>query len=239
MFISSRCASQASLPSRTWTSQPGQPHGTIVSGVSVGSCSGVTAPSLPSEAHRSWWGLPIAPGVPLKHQGLSPSAPTTSGGERGGRCRETPKSADTRGAMCLIVTGVDLVRMCSASGPGSSSPWSLVRRPRCPPSVLAALVRVISLCRLRRHVGDRGACGAAGCEELPRADAPGADEHHMQSVGLQSGGRRPGKVAGRGRAMLFPAVPTGSPGPVKAAPAGGLRPALTGLPSQVAAPTRR
>jgi PPOX class probable F420-dependent enzyme len=37
MFISSRCASQTSLPSRTGTSQPGQPHGTMVSGLSVGS----------------------------------------------------------------------------------------------------------------------------------------------------------------------------------------------------------
>ena len=66
MFISSRCAAQARLPRRTGTSQPGQPHGTIVSGLSVGSFSKVTAPSLPSEA---WQGLPIAPGVPLKHQG--------------------------------------------------------------------------------------------------------------------------------------------------------------------------
>ncbi len=76
MFISSRCAAQARLPSRTGTSQPGQPHGTIMLGLSVGSFSKVTAPSLPSEV---WQGLPIAPGVPFKHQGSSPSAPTTSG----------------------------------------------------------------------------------------------------------------------------------------------------------------
>ena len=50
-----------------------------MSGLSVGSFSKVTAPSLPSEV---WQSLPIAPGVPLRHQGSSPLAPTTWGGER-------------------------------------------------------------------------------------------------------------------------------------------------------------
>jgi hypothetical protein len=94
MFISSRCAAQARLPSRTGTSQPGQPHGTIVSGLSVGSFSRVTAPSLPSEVRQ---GLPIAPGVPLKHQGSSPSTPATSGGEREANAAKRAKDADTAG----------------------------------------------------------------------------------------------------------------------------------------------
>ena len=58
------------------TSQPGQAHGTIVSGVSIGACSGVTSSSVPSKAQRLSQGVPLARGVPLKDQGSSPSAPT-------------------------------------------------------------------------------------------------------------------------------------------------------------------
>jgi hypothetical protein len=46
MFISSRCASQTSLPRRTGTSQPSQPHATIELGVSRCSGSAVMLSSL-------------------------------------------------------------------------------------------------------------------------------------------------------------------------------------------------
>jgi hypothetical protein len=38
---------------------------------------------LAIRAHRSWQGLLIAPGVPLKHQGSSPSAPTGTAAQVG------------------------------------------------------------------------------------------------------------------------------------------------------------
>jgi hypothetical protein len=80
----------------TGTSQPGQAHGTIVSGVSIGACSGVTSSSVPSKAQRLSQGVPLARGVPLKDQGSSPSAPTNWARARWMRRDRAPKRARPR-----------------------------------------------------------------------------------------------------------------------------------------------
>jgi hypothetical protein len=103
MFISSRCAAQVSLPSRTGTSQLGQPHGTIVSGSAsararkslLQACHPSRTKTWPAEIRtpNPFFGQPH-PGrtgrgsdsrqsrVCTQHRGSSPSAPTGVVGER-------------------------------------------------------------------------------------------------------------------------------------------------------------
>jgi hypothetical protein len=82
------------------------------------------------------------PGCALSIGVRVPQRPPNLSGKKGDGAAKLPP-ARTRGAKCLVVMGVGLVRMCPAPGPGSSCPWSFVRRPQCRLSAPAALVRVI------------------------------------------------------------------------------------------------
>jgi hypothetical protein len=82
----------------------------------------VRSPPLPLPA--SWAsGLRCRLGLAAVSFSASLSPPRDVGKEGDGAAKLPP--ARTRGAMCLVATGVGLVRCGSAPGPGSPAPWSL------------------------------------------------------------------------------------------------------------------